>query len=786
MSKFHRLTNNESDFPHIGNVDVYQYDNDFDYSRFDARQMTLQVCTVPWDMGEVHIGARTISGIGNVVFFDTPEKRDEWFAAIPDDECYRFETKYKELHRDHVIDVPIPYDTVARHNYLVVHYEPFANDNSLVEYASKDGKNDWFWFIREVEFVAPNTTRLHLLEDAWQTWIYDVDITGMMLERGHAPMSLVDADEYLQYPIGRNKHLVCNDVNFGNDYIAKSSSEVIFNAGNMYALIITSADVTSSWGTKSNSDWHTPGYENFQLQGLPSYFAFAIEAPNLSAFLSNVKTSVPQFVQTIKAIAFVSADLLTFTEDGFLFADVTCRRVSANYKSNELLKIDKDMFSYPARYREIAKLYTYPYAYILVTDEMGNQTEVRIENTNGTINVESTVSLVFPWLTINAHLSGIGKSNAKSVRFANVTDRTMPIQGNWFDTLMSWNIPTFGIIQDAETNNDYATFYDRKQQQTAIDNQYLNVVENADTVVDNADLTASTNTAITTASNLSVAGDSALQQLYNSAICATDDYATMNSATATTAANEQQATIAAASGVATGVMGAIGSAASGNPLGAIGSLAGAAIGAAATMSSSSVSIALTNAQATIAKTANDGHATAANDLSADKSTIHQAAQTAIAGIQNDLTTGSAANTSAAMLANGARDKSTGESAIANQVAQAAMGQPSEFGAFDNGDLASSRPMGLFANIVTQSDAAIMRAGDEFLRYGYMYDAQWDFDGNWNVGKYFTYWKLKDFWVTNLNVPDMYMDKLRFFLFGGVTVWRDPTDIGKRTVYENFN
>ena len=87
-------------------------------------------------------------------------------------------------------------------------------------------------------------------------------------------------------------------------------------------------------------------------------------------------------------------------------------------------------------------------------------------------------------------------------------------------------------------------------------------------------------------------------------------------------------------------------------------------------------------------------------------------------------------------------------------------------------------------MVTQSDSSIAQAGDEFLRYGYMYRQYWQFDGNWNIGKHFTYWKLSDFWVQGLNVPDMYMDRLRFFLFGGVTVWRKPEEIGKVSIYEN--
>ena len=91
---------------------------------------------------------------------------------------------------------------------------------------------------------------------------------------------------------------------------------------------------------------------------------------------------------------------------------------------------------------------------------------------------------------------------------------------------------------------------------------------------------------------------------------------------------------------------------------------------------------------------------------------------------------------------------------------------------------------MFSNVVTQDDYTIRKCGDDFLRYGYSYGAQWQFDGNWCPMKHFTYWRLTDFWVKGLQIPDMYVDKLRFFLFGGVTVWRKPEDIGHVTIYEN--
>ena len=496
-----------NDFPHLDNVNVNKWVNDFDYSRYDYTQMRITVCTVPWDMGEAHIGARTISGIGNVVYFESKAKRDKWFASIPDSDCFRFETKYKALHSDLYLDIPLPFDIASKYNYMMVEYSQFANDNSPVMYESADGHRKWFWFIREVEFLAPNTTRVHILADAWQTWIYDVDVTGMMLERGHAPMFATKVANYLANPIANNSNLLAPDVDFGSASIAKSSSEFVFNSDNMYALVFTTADVKASWGEKSDDTWHTPGKEYYRLQGVPNYYVFAIPVAYFDDFIPNCNDDYPQFLQTIKCIAFVSSDLLTIdTENPFTFASTTCYNVNANYKQNELVKLTKSMFGYDSKYSDIAKLYTYPYAVLEICDETGNVTEVRIEETSGTINIESTVSLVFPWLNVSAHLSGIGKTTRHNVKFTNINSRNMPIQGNWYETLNTWNIPTFGIYQDAGTNNDYATHFDRAQQQTAANNELAsanasaataqaNQNEIADNTLDNADLQTTLNTA---------------------------------------------------------------------------------------------------------------------------------------------------------------------------------------------------------------------------------------------------------------------------------------------------
>lgn len=850
MPKFNYLRT-DSEFPHIGNVDTFKYDNDLDYGRFDYTQMRIQICTVPWDMGEAHIGNRSISGIGNVVHFGTKEKRDAWFAAIPDSECYRFSTKYKKLHNDLYIDVPIPFDMVAKHNYLVVEYSKFANDDSPLQYEGDDGMRKWFWFIREVEFMAPNNTRLHILDDAFQTWIYDVNISGMVLERGHAPMFAMKADRYLSNPIGNNDYLLTEDVNFGDAEQVSHIDALALNAGDMYACIATTANPTAGWGAKSNNSWLVPARSFNNSDGVPSVFVFAVTANNLNSFLANVDSTVPQFKQTIQGVFFASSQLVT-TNGSFQFANTTCYYLTAGRKTLDFVDLGKSEFGYPTKYADIAKLYTSPYAHIEITDENGNTDVIKIEDTTGTINLNAAMSLAYPFVTIDSYLTGVGGLASANVTFRNIDARTINLPGRWYDTIKTWDVPIFAVIQQSGVNYDYSTHYERNQRvvdyttaydnatasaQTAYDNATASAATNnanatasaatananenasAATIVDNADVTIDANSQVNGESQLSASRINGLTNSYNTAIRDADNLATQASASASIAADEQQGVLAASTGAMTGAIGAGTSALAGDAVGAVSSLANAAIGANTAFASTSIGAQLTQTGADLASASNTAHTREANQYGLDKVTSENRTSENICDINNDMIEAVADNNSATMIANAgrtlatenanagrtlatenanaarslatdnanaARSRNRAISAISNDIAQANINAPMMFGEFSNGDCAATKPIGVFAHIVTQSRSAISSAGDEMLRYGYRFDKQWAFDGNWNVGKYFTYWKLRDFWVSNLNVPDMYMDKLRFFLFGGVTVWRTPEQIGKVTIYDNFS
>ena len=249
----------------------------------------------------------------------------------------------------------------------------------------------------------------------------------------------------------------------------------------------------------------------------------------------------------------------------------------------------------------------------------------------------------------------------------------------------------------------------------------------------------------------------------------------------TIAAQERQGAIAAATGIANGAVGAI---ASGNPVGAAASLGSSLIGAASTMASVSVAVGVTAVEGGLSRAQNNASNSTAQSTTTDKANNQTSAQTSITATENSVITSHAANDSATQKANAIRDRATVTGAIDNQIAQAALGAPEVFGEYGNGQHCATRPLAVYSNVITQDDYTIKRCGDDFLRYGYSLGSQIDFNGDWCIMPKFTYWRLLDFWVKGLQVPDMYVDKIRFFLFGGVTVWSNPDDIGNTSIYEN--
>lgn len=852
MPDFHYL--GKKGFPHADNVNVYDYNNELDYSRYDYSQMHVQVCSVNWDQGEAHIGQRVLSGLGNVVYFGSAAERDKWFDAIPDNECFRWDTKFKELHSDLTLNVPLPFDVASNYNYVRVTYDLFANDNSPVEYEDKTGVREWFYFIREARFLAPNTSQLVLLDDAWTTWIYGLDITSMILERGHAPLFSTTADTYLANPIANSANLLSEDINYGDLQKVTKTQATALNAGDMYAVVAMSGDPKGNWGTKSDNSWQTPGPSHVDVAGAPALELVAMAAGDLNTFLDSVTTDMPQLKQTIQCVFFCAKELLSVGA-GFAFAGVTCYSVAGyNRVSKQIFTRTKADWGYGAHYANLAKLYTYPYSALEITDEKGNSELVRIEDTSNVLTMDIAANLVFPYLNLSGVIHGIGGTGSSQISFANVDSHTFNMSGRWYEHLREWSIPGFSVILSAAKQNDFGTHFSRIQQdndrstaKTNADASATTASSNsqnvsnagynatvttataartttnnaADNLLDNATAQTTANDTINSNSNSTASADATLSNALAQAIQAWD--AGMSRETVNNESDKANAT--AAVGAAGGVINSVAGGAvsgfltagpAGAGVGAIGGLVSGGLGAATSLATNAIAVSamstqaeavISNSQSKLGETqqsnidrtnnANSGKTankdatntlitTSANNTAAtskENATTSYNAQVNAADTTRNAAVAAAQATETTTKANNTRTYDNEGKRITNSVKQAALGAPAIYGSTANGDFATTRPMGLFVNIVTESDYAIQRAGDEFLRYGYYLDKQWAFDGNWLIGKYFTFWKLRDYWSSN-QVPDRFSDQLRFLLFGGVTVWRRPEDIGRVSIYDN--
>lgn len=473
----------DTSFPGMGNP--YQYQNTYDYTKYADAQMHIKLLSVPWDLGEVHVGLRSVP-MGNVVAFETDQERDEWLDAQPGRE---FDTHYRAYHEGGEIKLPVPYEEVLLYNYVVIDYEQLPGADSATSRISR-----WLFFIREARMESVNSTVCTIARDSWSMFANSVDVSYMLLERGHGPMFAAPTPEdYLEAPIDNNENLLAPDVNYGEATQATEASSLVLNDGEMLACIVMTSNLTGEWGKKSSSTWKVAASTGTTQGGNLAPKVIAIDAADISGFLNTINSSYPQMLQTIQGVFFVSSKLVkkssSDTFEGYHYW--TLENSGASF---ELPLPTVSDFGYGDDVKAVTKLYTAPYAHIEITDENGDVTAVKIEDCSGTLRVDTALSLAYPWLNVSAHIHGIGGSSKKSVTFANVTEHTFEHSGRWYDTLRKWDIPVMAIYQPNKDTNDYATHYDREA-------QHATAYKSADTAYQVADNDATASVTTTKRSN---------------------------------------------------------------------------------------------------------------------------------------------------------------------------------------------------------------------------------------------------------------------------------------------
>ena len=814
-------------FPHLSNVDVWQYRNNFDYSRWEDNAR-IKLCTVNWD-----------ADYNNVVNWKSDEARNAYFDGL--EGCKVDEPTMFQVQPDGTVKVPVPFNAATQCNYLVLDYPVMSTPDNPVSYAAP-ARNRFLYFCEAVEELAPNTTLCHVQLDVWSTYINSVDVSGMMLARGHAPMASVTATDYLKNPYANQAMLTAPDVTFGTFARTPSVKSHIFN-GEVLAVITMSATSWGIWGTKAAGTWRVPA-EPVYLDDTPSLLSLSVAPANLAPLLTAMKTEVPQAFQTIRAVWFAPVELVE-TGEPYTFAGTSVRRVFANPWTNfEVAAWSKSDFGYPAKCADMAKLYTYPYARIMAHTDAGD-IEVKVEETGGNISVAARLNLAGPFINVDTYVH-LGGASA-SLAFAALSSISMPWAGDALKTLRSLEIPTFAVYLDAGTVNDYATHFDRAQAETALQNAYSTAVSTATAGRDNArdsadagytDATsgrnharASINSANVYQSNMYL--NAADQQAAGVAESIVQSTISCNSAVAQ---NYITASTTATASIGNGL---IGGAISGGPAGmAIGvgtalantamsgitlhtlassqeaaykasnlgnikyftAMYGGSIGAVSGSDYNAILNSYTGGDATgyvgeaqaLTRAQNSKQVTLSNNLNYAQAVNDRALIKGGAGAEVNASgdventgayTGNAIRSYNTSVSNAGTNRDTARSAIANQIKQAALGAPLEGGAFANAATASSRPLGWVFEVQTQDTGSIMAAASHFARYGYALGQYWDFT-SWQVMRDFTYWQCDDVWIIPRACTQGAASLIRSILIEGTTVWREPAIIGATDIWEN--
>lgn len=892
----------DTNFPNLDNVNVYKYKNDFDYTRW-AVGTTIKLCNVLWN-----------SDYGDVVKFDTNIERDRYFDELEDYYTITLESAINYV-PENAVKVPLPYDIAARYNYMVVTIPVLPGTNPPINYEDEEiGIRRWYFFIDNIDYRSSNATACVLALDVWTQYQNDVYLKYMVLERGHAPMAFSDVDEYLSNPIENNDYLLAPDVTPSNADVVRHANYIPFGDGVKYVCFastcplndlinmgtvlhndpdytfgnITYSDVDVRYGYQLQVNGFKVGngdnYDNLHivtdsLAQTQSYipngsYMYAIQASFAKNFIKTMMNDCPVFFRTILACFMVDENMLKFGASVSVYG-YTVYECVGNSDSIDI-HLTKDMFNYPDEYKNLAKLYTFPYSSIELTDNVGETVTVRIENT-GNIVAHRDSMLAYPFLDARIWFDGINGEGSQTYTWIDMNGsakiKEMP-NSDWSKMCFDLSIPCFALYMDAETawylDNFESTIRGNGKRALATyhgnvrgaNTARANAIDSNNTMYNNADRSASTlvtNTANSVNCNranadLAIAANTTNTNNANDAssyITDRNNHCTnlktiinnqASSATAriesesSTSVNKNNAAGHLAQSTVAGAMTAVGSeiimgAEIGSVGGVIGILAGAGIGALTAyganylttqIADDASAILINSSQATIdavtqANTATSGFAQAAatvstntqNNLRTNTNTTNNNAFSAQTDNTGNTMNTNAANNAATMRANANATRNTGnansgytrdvsvlnakENLEATQydmqcsLKGARMRAPIELTKSDGNYLPYYMGNnGVQMKIKTMSNGDIRQVGDTFLRYGYALNQMWDIEKSGLCPMpHFCFWRASDIWVddrksSNNSIQDIIINIFR----SGVTIWKNPDEIGKVSIYAN--
>ena len=844
------------DFPHLQNATAFpdtdtrvysQYRNVFDYNVWTPNTV-IKLCRVNW-YDDYH----------DVVKFVDDITRNEWFDNLAGETVKLTTNMYIARADADGIKLPVPYMTAQQYNYIVV---DFSHDIINTPYQKTDVQTRYHFFITSVRAEAPNTTTCTLMRDVWTDYINSTTINGLLLSRGHAPLMETTPSQLLENPRTNCRDFTLPDVDYGSAAVnvtkstpvnlqngaryiclaATFSSEQLQTMSNVRGTNITDTDPTYSdnagvvtgfaWGAGNISTANVTGagasYNSVDNLTASNVSMYALESSKISGdYFDTLFAYYPHIMSQITAVFVATANMMRFNNSVNVHG-VEWHTVSGTRTKISDINLTINDFGYANEYAKITRLYLAPYAYLEISDNLGNKSRVEIADC-GRLSVQTITSLSFPILRQIAWLDGIGSDGDTSIT-VNAIDGTS-ITGNVpnadvLKTLISHDIPTYALQRRA-IDAHRADAYNREIMQ-ARENaiiSYESGARSANTARDNtyrSSAAAVSNTARANQRDTAVKNESNSVRTDNLTYSITRQNDDLNTATikinndvgqdntlqnkAFIEGSQTQAltSVASAIGTMTGAALVIGTGGAASPL-VTGSMA---IGSAA-LQGYNTGVAITNNK-DLNRTSNDVANTKAKNANRANSeqTQHSITQatnvTTRANTQADRNNEYATSAATDMTATSANTANANASASRNQSVDNAKRVMANTRSNVNAawrDLLNhaAQPVGAYGGdnfrqatgldtmtvkIVTEDNGAIAAAGDYMLRYGIASNKLYN-KPSLTPCKHFTYWQTADIWTVCPLAQNEQLQTIRDIFSSGVTIWSRPEEVGGDFVHDNL-
>jgi hypothetical protein len=630
------------------------------------------------------------------------------------------------------VRVNVPFNQAFKYNYLRA-----ANPAQPI---SGDMPRSFYYFITDVRYVAPNTTEMQVQLDVWQTFGYGVTFGNCFIERGHIGI----ANENQFSDNGRTYLTVPEGLDIGGEYqiITQYKHTIASARDENYSILVTSTvSLNDDPGTIENPQLHSA--KGSQLENLPNgaemyifsdldHFTQFMEAfsdrPWITQGIVSI-TAIPKMSEYgIQAVSTIIEGVSVWEIDpGQLRRNKVPMR---NNWRNELPMGDGN------RYGLLQKFKVFPYTVLEMTSYTGTPLVLKPENW---ADSHATVVEVPHFASSGARIMfypyRYNAANPGADPDIDGTYGTINDGGEFYDMATGiFNFPTFslvnnGYIQYAAANTHGIAFQHASaewSQQRALTGNQMSY-----------DQTTS--------------GMELSEQLNRLGINA----ATQN----TSLANETASWRALQGSINSGISGAAGGA-KGGPVGAA---TGALTGVANQVASWAIEVNQNNQSLGIASNLSS---------SSNRATVEQQ------GYVRDTN-----KNYADYAARGDYQNQIG--AINAKVQDARLIQPTTAGQVggDAFNLATYK-WGYDIKVKMLNAGAMRTIGEYWLRYGYQINMFGTMPSSLMVMTRFTYWKLRETYITAAQCPETFKQAIRGIFEKGVTVWNNPADIGNIDIADN--